>query len=224
MILADGRKLKSMVSNPVYSYLIGYGCARFTNEAVKNRLTKHFPDEWERTLPFFQAISRFHREMVPETHAIHLDRIREHPAWVIPGTALSTVTLNINYESAYHYDVGDFKDGFSTLAVVEVGEYDGGLLVLPQYRLALNVRTGGVAVKRSHIQLHGNTPVVARTPGAKRVSFVTYLKHNLAKAPNRLDRPDSHNDGWAHGKMVLPSKRNILQQLGKRRASRKVAG
>lgn len=215
--MADGHTLKAPVSNPVYSYLAGYGINRFTKMARKNRLTRHFPLEWERSLPFFQAIDRFHAEMVPEVHALHVERVKRHPLWAIEGTALSTCTVNVNYESTYHYDVGDFKDGFSTLTVVEVGDYDGGELVLPQYRIALDVRTGGIAVKQSHLHMHGNMPLVPKTDGAKRVSFITYLKHALADMNNRLEGPLEHNEGWHRGKQIIKNKRDVLAQLSVRK-------
>jgi hypothetical protein len=219
--LDDGRVLKATVSNPVYSYLAGYGINRYLNQAVKNRLTNHFPERWHATFPFWQSISATHKMLVPDVHASQLARIQRHPKWIIPGTAMSTSTLNINYESHYHYDVGDFKSGFSTITVIERGRYTGGLLVFPQYRIAVDVRTGDVGVKQSHLHMHGNTRLVQETPGAKRLSFITYLKHKLADVRNRLDDPDAHDDGWRDGVKILENNRDLTKRLQVHKAKRK---
>ena len=216
LVLANGTVLKAQVSNPVFSFLAGYGVSRFTGKAVTNRITSHFPKEWRNSLPFFQAVNAVHARELPDIHALHLERIREHPHWVIPGTALSTVTINVNYESAYHYDVGDFKTGYSTLTVVEVGRYEGSFLVFPQYGIAVDIRQGDVILNQSHIDMHGNVPLIAETPGARRISFVTYLKHRLAGTVNCFDKPDEHSTSWHHGQKLSASiegNRNILKAM-----------
>ncbi len=188
--LADGRVLRQPMSNPVLSFLAGYGVDRFTKTARANLLTNNHPVRWTRSVPFFHAVDAVHAAELPAVHAVHLERIEaRHPAWRIPQTALSTVTINVNYESRYHHDTGDFRDGYSALTVVERGAYDGGLFVLPGYRVAVDVREGDVLLCQSHVDLHGNTRMVKRTEDAQRLSFVVYLKHSLADAVNRLQRP-----------------------------------
>lgn len=218
--LGNRRTLNSPMSNPVHSFLAGYGFARFTGKARTNRITSHFPIEWKHSIPFFQNIDRVHAELVPDIHKLHLERIKLHPKWVIEGTALSTCTINVNYESAYHYDVGDFKEGYSTLTVVEHGKYDGGFLVYPQYGAALDIREGDIIVNQSHMDMHGNTPLTPLTPGARRISFVTYLKHALGRAINRMDAPDGHASEWIGGRKLpasLAPRRDIMKQFAKHR-------
>lgn len=118
---------------------------------------------------------------MPEVHSRMAERAASHPSWCIPGTALSTVAVNVNYASHYHRDSGDFRDGYSTLSVVEVGDYSGGLFVLPEHRIAVDVRGGDVLLVQSHVDVHGNTPISGT---GKRLSFVTYLKHALAGTIN----------------------------------------
>jgi hypothetical protein len=57
---------------------------------------------------------------------------------------------------------------------------------MPRYRVAVDVREGDVLFNQSHVDLHGNTPICPEAPGAKRVSFVTYLKEMLRRAENKL--------------------------------------
>jgi hypothetical protein len=187
--LADGRILKQPVSNPVHSYLAGFSCTRFGGRNVIGRLTRRYPDRWFASIPYFQRVDRVLAREMPEIYVKHSHRCALHPLWRIPDTALSTVTINVNYESRYHYDVGDFREGYSTLSVAEIGRYAGGYLVFPAYRIAIDVRESDVLLCQSHIDMHGNTPMLKRTRTAKRVSFVTYLKHKLAEGVNRDEDP-----------------------------------
>jgi len=182
--LADGRVLKQPMSNPVLSYLAGYGVDRFTGRAKAHALTANYPERWGSSLPFFTEVDGVLLEQMPDVYARHLERISLHPEWRIPGTALSTVTINVNYESCFHLDTGDFKDGYSCLSVVEIGKYDGGYFVMPKHRIAIDVREGDVLLCQSHVDVHGNAPIVKHTPDAKRVSFVCYLKHALGRTKN----------------------------------------
>src|SRR5262249_25351013 len=140
-------------------------------------------------IPFFEAIGhQLLNHMPDEAHAMHW-WCEEHsvkPAFTIGRTCLSTVAVNVNYESRFHYDVGDMADGSSTLTAIRVGgSYDGGSLVLPRYRVAIDIREGDILFNQSHVDLHGNTPIHPDAPGAKRVSFVTYLKEMLRHAENK---------------------------------------
>ena len=181
---ADGRVLKQPMSNPVLSYLAGYGVDRFTRIARPNLLTNRYPDRWAHSLPFFRAVDDVHRAVLPEVNQRQRDRAATHLAWSIPGTGLSTVTINVNYESRYHLDTGDFKAGYSALTVIERGFYDGGYFVMPGHRVAIDVREGDVLLCQSHVDIHGNAPIVKRSDDAKRISFVCYLKHSLISAKN----------------------------------------
>lgn len=118
------------------------------------------------------------------------------PRFTIGRTCLSTVAINVNYESCYHFDQGDLPSGYSTLTAMAVGgAYRGGLLVLPKYRVAVEVLDGDLLCNQSHRDLHGNTAVTAVDPGAKRLSFVTYLKRLLQYATNQTDSPNPYAPG-----------------------------
>jgi hypothetical protein len=64
--------------------------------------------------------------------------------------------------------------------------------VFPLYRVAVDIRDGDLLCNQSHIDLHGNMAVTPLTPGAKRVSFVTYLKKMLKHAGSKAGRSMGH--------------------------------
>lgn len=177
------KTLVESFSNPVQSYKAGYNFWRFRGGvALPTGFTKQFPEQWQNVVPFFNELGEvFEREM-PEKASLHREHFRGWEDYLIGTSPLSTVAININYESAYHKDRGDFPEGFSTLTVVEIGDYDGGLYVLPAYRVAIDVRNGDLLMSQSHRHFHGNTPIQKRSEGAKRMSLVTYLKANIPQA------------------------------------------
>lgn len=181
-----GKVLYDPLSNPVKSYKAGYNYWRFQGGcALKTGFTKQFPDQWEKSVPFFNAIGAHFEQTMPRVAAIHRDAMKGWEDYLIGDTALSTVAINVNYESAYHVDRGDLKDGFSTLTVCEFGEYDGGLYMVPEYKLGIDVREGDVVYSQSHKYWHGNTEIQPKTEGARRMSFITYLKAGIPTATVR---------------------------------------
>jgi hypothetical protein len=185
IVLADGTVRKTPLCNPVRSYTAGYNYWRWQGgKGLATGFTKKYPKEWEKSLPFFQAIYAHFKRELPEVDKLHRDQCDKHRKFCIPGTNLTTVAINVNYESSFHMDTGDLKDGFSTLTVLEVGGYDGGFLVFPRYRVAIDIRDGDVILNQSHKLYHGNAPITPTTKGGKRISFVTYLKRKMADACN----------------------------------------
>lgn len=185
IVLEDGTVRKTPLCNPVRSYTAGYNYWRWKGGlGLKTGFTKKYPEKWERSVPFFQAIYAHFKRELPEVDKLHEEQCNKHRKFTIPGTNLTTVAINVNYESSFHLDTGDLKDGFSTLTVLEVGGYDGGYLVFPRYRVAVDIREGDVILNQSHLLYHGNSPITPTTEGGKRISFVTYLKKKMADASN----------------------------------------
>lgn len=178
---------KTIQCNPVKSYMAGYTCDRFYKRRLAG-FSKAFPEDWEKAAPFFEAIGDLlDRHMFYEARGMHRWCVRHavKPAFTIGRTCLSTVAVNVNYDSAFHRDRGDMQDGYSTLTAITVGgSYTGGNLVLPRYGIAIDVREGDILFNQSHVDLHGNSPIHPETTGSKRVSFVTYLKKGLCRAEN----------------------------------------
>ena len=181
--LEGGKILSDTVCNPVKSYKAGFNYWRFKGGcALKTGFTKKFPEEWERSVPFFNAIGEQFEKAMPDVAGIHRHVMEGWEDYLIGTTPLSTVAINVNYESAYHVDRGDLPDGFSTLTVVELGDYDGGVYMVPEYSIGIDVREGDLVLSQSHKYWHGNTRIVPKSDGAKRISFVTYLKAGIPKA------------------------------------------
>lgn len=150
---------------------------------------QHLP-EWLELQPVFQAIARQFEAHVPDRYQVQLAAARATPPeWVIPDTPFTTVTVNNTYSTGVHQDAGDLEAGFSTLAVARRGAYTGGQLVLPRYRVAVEMSDGDLLLFDAH-EWHGNAamhcphqadPLAKLCPeGCERISLVAYFRTKVA--------------------------------------------
>lgn len=146
--------------------------------------------QWQALQPLLQAVAALQAEYVPDRAAAQRAVAESSdPAWVVPGTPFSTVTVNNTYPTGVHTDKGDLDAGFSAIACLRRGEYTGGALVFPEYRVAVDLKHGDLLLMDAH-QWHGNTALVCacgrepngvcETCGAERISLVCYFRTKVA--------------------------------------------
>ena len=138
-------------------------------------------DKFQLSFPFLQTLDNGFKELLPQrwsNQRAAADKI--DPAFLVPGTVFTTITVNKTFRTAAHYDAGDFTDGLSNLLVLSNnGNYSGGYLVLPEVRIAINVRPGDLLLVNNHECMHGNTPIVMHDDVAERISLVCYLREKM---------------------------------------------
>ncbi len=142
--------------------------------------------QWEKLHPPLREIGRLLAAHVPDRHAAQMARVAAtRDEWVIPGTPFTTVTVNNTYPTGVHTDKGDLDEGYSTIACLRRGEYTGGQLVFPAYRVAVDLKDGDLILMDAH-QWHGNVPIrcacgterrgACPTCAAERISVVAYFR------------------------------------------------
>ena len=94
----------------------------------------------------------------------------------------STITVNLNFATATHKDVGDLAEGFGVMTCFRSGDYSDGSLVFLKYGLAVNVGTGDVLLADVH-QWHGNLPILGEKGAYQRLSCVMYYRSRLPLCP-----------------------------------------
>jgi hypothetical protein len=150
---------------------------------------KHLP-EFETLRPLLHTVAGQLRRHVPDRYAAQAARTADtHPAWVIPGTPFTTLTVNNTYPTGTHCDKGDLDEGFSTIACLRRGTFTGGQLVFPLYRVAVDLQDGDLLLMDAH-QYHGNVAIrcacgtslngACDTCGAERISVVAYYRTRMA--------------------------------------------
>jgi hypothetical protein len=190
-----GSNEKSIYKNPkIYSNIIGYYDKLSPSQKCKYRklgiplpdvtvrecrFTQEYPEKYKRTLPLLQEINTLYKQLVPDQYHNQYTKALQTP-FCIADTSFTTVTLNVNFQTRLHKDMGDDKDGFGNVVVIENGGYSGGETCFPEYGIGVNVRTGDVLFMDVH-QRHGNLPILLDTPESKRLSLVCYLRKSIWK-------------------------------------------
>jgi hypothetical protein len=173
----DGRISKRARSNSVSSQSIGgfdkspqYPC-RLTHW-TRNNLSSY-----KTIFPLCKYISEEYFSYVPHKWLHQYEKYKNSPEeFVIPDTNFSTLTINMSFRTACHRDRGDCKDGLTCFTVKKVGEYTGGELCFPEYRIGLNIEQGDLLMFNPHVA-HCNNPL----KGEGRMSFVLYLREKMDK-------------------------------------------
>lgn len=142
----------------------------------------HNPELFAKGVPFLQTLDRAFAELLPQRHKAQkdfVDSLDEH--FRIADTAFTTLTINKTFRTAAHLDAGDYGPGFSNLLVLSNDDnFTGGYLVLPEFRIAVNVRPGDLLLIANHTAIHGNTPIVLGSETSERISVVAYAREDLA--------------------------------------------
>jgi len=191
-LLKDGRLSRTTHANPVNSGIIGYfdrypriPYCRLTAFNLKN------PKRFARSLPFIKAVNQVFKENVPDRYKVQAELIgKTSKDFFIKDTAFTTLTVNRNWQTAVHQDIGDLKEGFGVMSALRKGHYEGCYLVFPQFRVAFDMQTGGVLLADVH-QYHGNTPFKGKAGRYERVSCVFYYREKMkdcGSAKEELER------------------------------------
>ena len=143
--------------------------------------TQHSYDKFKLAFPFLQTLDRGFAELLPTRHAAQREAADKiDPAFLVPETVFTTITVNKTFRTAAHRDAGDFTNGLSNLLVLSNnGNFTGGYLILPEVRIAVNVRPGDLLLVNNHEYIHGNTPIEMQDEVAERVSLVCYLREKM---------------------------------------------
>ena len=151
---------KMRVNNLVASGVLGfYEETPFMKAACRMTVyTRRYLHLFLHGLPFLKAIDNQFKALVPKEHARQLEAVKAKKNYQIPGTAFSTLTVNLNFRTALHKDDGDFKAGFGNLSVIEWGKYHGGYTLFPRFGIGFDVRTGDFIAMDVH-EWHCNTPM-----------------------------------------------------------------
>ena len=139
------------------------------------------PGLFAECMDYIQLTDKHFKAIAPERHAAQAAVVaRTHPEWVIHGTAFTTITVNRNFRTRGHRDVGDLKEGFGVMSALPAGLYTGGYNAFPEFRVAVDMRQGDVLLGDVH-EWHGNTTIHGVNGEYERVSCVFYYRERMLK-------------------------------------------
>lgn len=184
---------ENYVSNTTYANQVLSGIAGFFDRYPRipwgraTSYTEHHRETYEKCYPFMRKLSSEFQRLLPERYGVQNEAAAKlDPRFRVAGedTPFTTITVNKNFRTSAHRDAGDLHTGFSNLSVIAKDkEWEGGYLVLPEYRVAINIRPGDLLLINNHEGIHGNTELVP--PSGKsledmeRISLVCYFREKM---------------------------------------------
>jgi hypothetical protein len=162
--------------SPKQKYLLKQQGKQILN-VRETRFNMDNPEKFKKMVPLIKEIDEYYEKYIPDNYVKQKKKANQTP-FKISNTSFTTITTNVNFQTTIHKDKGDDSEGFGNLAVIEKGRYSGGETCLPQYGIAVNVRTGDILYMDVH-EWHGNLPIKLIDKNAIRLSIVCYLRYNI---------------------------------------------
>ena len=177
----DGRISKRSRSNSVSSQSIGGFDTSPQHPCRLTHWTKNNLSSYETIFPLCKYISDEYFSYCPDKWLLQYEKYKKSPQeFLIPDTNFSTLTINCDFRTACHRDRGDCKDGLTCFTVKKIGEYSGGELCFPEYRIGINIEQGDLLLFNPH-EAHCNNHIV----GEGRMSMVLYLREKMDQCENK---------------------------------------
>lgn len=180
------KKGDKAISNTQRARVVNSGIIGFIDRAMRHpycRTTAYNvnnPERFAAAMPFIRAVDGTFARYAPDRYAAQMAMVQQTaPDWVITGTAFTTITVNMNFRTAYHKDKGDYAGGFGVMTALRAGWYDGCYLTFPKYGVATDLHSGDVLLADVH-EWHGNTAFKRRRGQPyERLSMVFYYRNNM---------------------------------------------
>jgi len=220
---ASGSKKKDLATNPrVMSNIFGYfdRWTPFQKYMFKKKgkrpsidireckFNMDSPDLYQKTIPLIEDIDELYKKLTPDQYKKQIAKAND-THFRVGKTSFTTITTNVNYQTAIHTDKGDDEEGFGNLAVIERGKYEGGETCFPQYGVGVDVRTGDMLFMDVH-EPHANLPIILKEKDAKRLSIVCYLRKNVWLRTKGKSKQffEAHNKSVRALRFLDPKKNN----------------
>jgi hypothetical protein len=164
--------LKILKKQGVGHGMLGYWSPAPDEPSDKTRLTKKHPKMLYRNRTLIQLVDKFYQQHRPNVYALQRAEVEKAPRFRLWDTVFSTIYLAKNFRTAYHTDSGNLL-GVMT-ALMAMGNFTGGDLVLPRWRIAFALKPGDLLFFDPQ-QLHGNLPFEG-----KRLSAAYFCARRIA--------------------------------------------
>ena len=187
----------TMISSTSYATPLWSGIAGFYGRYPRipygraTAYTDHNREKFEKCYPFARKLDAEMKRLIPQRYAAQqkfADRL-DNRFLIGEDTTFTTITVNTttkdrNARMACHRDAGSLNEGFSNLTVVtkDGKNWEGGYLVTPEVRAAINCRPGDLLLVDNMRVIHGNTPIEAPSTGEDdmlRMSLVFYFREDM---------------------------------------------
>jgi len=145
------------INNPVYSSAVGYYENNYKSNLYKNDCPVRFIEENKliHLKNYIQQIDHIFELTTPD---IWTKQFLYASSVSLYDTSFTTITINKNFRTGVHSDKGNVKDFFSILSVQSKGQYSGGYLLFPEYKIGFDIQDKDILIFNPHIK-HCNSPI-----------------------------------------------------------------
>lgn len=140
-------------------------------------------------LPLIQRCADVFREHLPVRYAAQQAAAdRTDPEWIIENTCFTTTAVNL-WDATHtgrtrpHRDKGDLPAGFGVISILRGGNYRGGELIFPKYKVGFDLKTTDVLLADVH-EIHGNNGIVGEG-NWERIATISYFRTGLLTCPKQ---------------------------------------
>lgn len=179
-------------ASPMWSGISGfYGRYPRIPYGRATAFVEHNRETYEECYSFARKLDKEFKRLMPERYEKQkqfADRL-DKKFIVGEDTTFSTITVNTttkdrNARCAAHRDAGSLNEGFSNLTVItkDGKSWNGGYLVTPEVRAAINIRPGDLLLIDNMRIIHANTPIEAPDSGEDdmlRMSLIFYYREDM---------------------------------------------
>jgi hypothetical protein len=139
----------------------------------KTPLTRKYGEMLAGNKQLILLVDELYKKHLSTFYANQKAVIEKTPQWRLWQTVFSTIYIAKNFRTAYHRD-GRNLPGMG--ALMPMGDFTGGELVLPRWRIAFAFKPGDLLFFDSRQHLHGNLPFTG-----ERLSAIYYCAGLIAK-------------------------------------------
>jgi len=136
-------------------------------------LTIKRPEMLQGNKPLIKLVDSLYKQYLPTFYAKQRAEIEKAPHCRLWHTVFSTIYIAKNFRTAYHTDSGNLPGVMS--ALMPMGKFTGGELVLPWWRIAFAFKPGDLLLFPAQEELHGNLPFEG-----ERLSAIFYCERRIA--------------------------------------------
>lgn len=192
-------EIKPFITDTMYTAAIHSGIAGFYDRYPRipfgraTNYTESNMEKFKKCYPYMRKLNSLFAELVPNRYAKQkkVAESIDKRFIVAEDTAFSTITVNKNYRTTAHRDGANFTPGFSNLSTVTKGDigWEGGLFVLPEFKIAVNLRPGDALLVDNAGIIHGNTEMIPPAgmdiEDMERISMVSYMRDGMQELKSK---------------------------------------
>lgn len=155
------------------SRVIGYDLnIRSNGYVAETKFTKENHREYKRLISVFEMINEIYKREFPLNYYLQ-EKLNVDPHFLIGRTVFVQAIVNKSFRTCLHRDRGNVEGTVSNLICLGDSSFTGGHLVMPEYRVAINLRPKDYLGFMGRDIWHGNTEIGG--PGTRGIGRIKHV-------------------------------------------------